>query len=177
MIRHANVCLWQDALRSSGAGDSLLDGPYAQYEIHLHPTYRTPVLWFHLHNLPNDARSFDIESVYRYLVPDVLKAELRSVGVIGGISADVRLNLFYGVYKTMLISHTAPSHYGPSLLFYAPMQHQGGHGTVPSQAQRLLDDLAWYRWVLCWLTVATCHGMNVFNNILEKAMPKLTYFC
>ncbi|KAL5345573.1 hypothetical protein ACLOAV_009326 [Pseudogymnoascus australis] len=77
-----------DALRPSGAGDSLLDGPYAQYEIHLHPTYRTPVLWFHLHNLPNDARSFDIESVYRYLVPDVLKAELRSVGVIGGISAD-----------------------------------------------------------------------------------------
>ncbi|OBT90123.1 hypothetical protein VE02_00892 [Pseudogymnoascus sp. 03VT05] len=77
-----------DALRSNGAGDSLLDGPYVQYEIHLHPTYRTPVLWFHLHNLPNDARAFDIESVYRYLVPDILKDELRSVGVIGGISAD-----------------------------------------------------------------------------------------
>ena len=44
-----------------------------------------------MHNLPTDVRAFDIESVYRYLVPDVLKAELRSVGVIGGISADVSL--------------------------------------------------------------------------------------
>lgn len=46
-----------------------------------------------MHNLPTDVRAFDIESVYRYLVPDVLKAELRSVGVIGGISADVSLIL------------------------------------------------------------------------------------
>lgn len=33
----------------------------------------------------------DIDSVYRYLVPDFLKAELRNVGVMGGVSADVRI--------------------------------------------------------------------------------------
>lgn len=67
--------------------------------------------------------AFDIESVYRYLVPDILKDELRSVGVIGGISADVSRKLFYRVYKTMLILHTAPPHYGSPLLFHAPVQH------------------------------------------------------
>lgn len=48
-----------------------------------------PVLWFSLRNLPGGDSVFDIESVYRYLVPDVLKAQLRSVGVMGGISAAV----------------------------------------------------------------------------------------
>lgn len=61
--------------------------PYVIYEIHLHPTYRTPVLWFSLHDLPPCDSPFDIEVVYRYLVPDQFKGQLRSIGVMGGISA------------------------------------------------------------------------------------------
>jgi hypothetical protein len=33
--------------------------------------------------------AFDINSVYRYLVPEEYKSQLRAIGVIGGISAAV----------------------------------------------------------------------------------------
>jgi len=59
------------------------------YEVHLHPTYRVPTLWFTLHDLPMGEATFNIESVYRYLVPDDLKDQMRAVGIIGGISAAV----------------------------------------------------------------------------------------
>ncbi|KAI0904782.1 hypothetical protein F4823DRAFT_628340 [Ustulina deusta] len=58
------------------------------YEIHLHPTYQAPCLWFSLHNLPIDESPFDIDSVFRHLVPDHLKYVLRSQGAIGGISIE-----------------------------------------------------------------------------------------
>jgi ubiquitin-like-conjugating enzyme ATG10 len=64
--------------------------PYVVYEIHLHPVYSVPTLWFTLHDLPADDedKTFDIESVYRYLVPPRFKTRLREIGSIGGISAD-----------------------------------------------------------------------------------------
>ncbi|KAK4168558.1 hypothetical protein QBC43DRAFT_309114 [Cladorrhinum sp. PSN259] len=58
------------------------------YEVHLHPTYQAPCLWFSLHNLPNDEEPFNIDTVFRRLVPDQYKDGLRSAGGIGGISAD-----------------------------------------------------------------------------------------
>ncbi|RDW63948.1 hypothetical protein BP5796_10450 [Coleophoma crateriformis] len=61
--------------------------PYVVYEIHLHPTYRVPTLWFTLHDLPMAEPTFDLNSVFRYLVPDEHKAQLRAAGVTGGISA------------------------------------------------------------------------------------------
>ncbi|KAH8676748.1 hypothetical protein BGZ60DRAFT_264946 [Tricladium varicosporioides] len=61
--------------------------PYVTYEIHLHSTYRIPTLWFMLHDLPMAEPTLDIESVYRYLVPEEYKSRLRAAGVIGGISA------------------------------------------------------------------------------------------
>ncbi|KAH6675575.1 hypothetical protein B0J14DRAFT_367257 [Halenospora varia] len=61
--------------------------PYVTYEIHLHPTYRMPTLWFTLHDLPMAEPTLDMESVYRYLVPEEYKSQLRAAGVIGGISA------------------------------------------------------------------------------------------
>lgn len=61
------------------------------YEIHLHPTYQVPCLWFSLHNLPVDEQAFNIDTVFRRLVPDQYKDGLRSAGEIGGISADVCL--------------------------------------------------------------------------------------
>lgn len=63
--------------------------PYVIYEIHLHPTYRMPTLWFTLHELPVGEPAFDINSVYRNLVPEEYKSQLRALGVMGGISAAV----------------------------------------------------------------------------------------
>jgi ubiquitin-like-conjugating enzyme ATG10 len=63
---------------------------YVTYEIHLHPTYRSPCLWFTLHGLPPDEPAFNIDTVFRRLVPDQYKDGLRNAGPIGGISADVR---------------------------------------------------------------------------------------
>ncbi|KAI1373605.1 hypothetical protein F4677DRAFT_211712 [Hypoxylon crocopeplum] len=61
---------------------------HVRYEIHLHPTYRAPCLWFSLHNLPADEPALDIETVFRRLVPDQFKDSLRQVGPMGGISVD-----------------------------------------------------------------------------------------
>lgn len=61
--------------------------PYVTYEIHLHPTYRMPTLWFMLHDLPMGENSFNVDAVYRYLVPPEYKSRLRAAGVTGGISA------------------------------------------------------------------------------------------
>ncbi|KAF4983266.1 hypothetical protein FZEAL_1304 [Fusarium zealandicum] len=67
---------------------SRLDVGIVEYEIHLHPTYRVPCLWFTLRDLPHDEPAFNIDTVFRRLVPDEYKAGLRALGGIGGISAD-----------------------------------------------------------------------------------------
>ncbi|KAM0806887.1 hypothetical protein AB5N19_07226 [Seiridium cardinale] len=61
---------------------------HVRYEIHLHPTYQAPCLWFSLHDLPAHEPAFDVDTVFRRLVPDQFKDILRGVGPIGGISAD-----------------------------------------------------------------------------------------
>ncbi|RKU42316.1 E2-like conjugating enzyme atg10 [Coniochaeta pulveracea] len=62
---------------------------YVTYEIHLHPTYRAPCLWFKLNGLGPDELAFDIDTVFRRLVPDQYKDALRNNGPMGGISIDV----------------------------------------------------------------------------------------
>lgn len=44
-----------------------------------------------LHDLPMGENSFDVDAVYRFLVPPEYKSRLRAAGVTGGISAAVRL--------------------------------------------------------------------------------------
>ncbi|KAI1499625.1 hypothetical protein F5X99DRAFT_410811 [Biscogniauxia marginata] len=61
---------------------------YVNYEIHLHPTYRAPCLWFSLHNLPVDESALDIDTVFRRLVPEQFKQPLRNQEPIGAISID-----------------------------------------------------------------------------------------
>ncbi|KAG5928938.1 hypothetical protein E4U42_007643 [Claviceps africana] len=65
------------------------DTEFVSYEIHLHPTYRVPCLWFSIHGLPQHEPAFHIDTVFRLLVPDEYKKGLRGMGGIGGISADV----------------------------------------------------------------------------------------
>ncbi|KAH8179773.1 autophagocytosis associated protein, active-site domain-containing protein [Sarocladium implicatum] len=64
------------------------DFGHVVYEIHLHPTYRVPCLWFTLKSLPLDEPEFNIDTVFRRLVPDAYKDGLRRQGAVGGISAD-----------------------------------------------------------------------------------------
>jgi ubiquitin-like-conjugating enzyme ATG10 len=48
-----------------------------------------PTLWFTLHDLPMGEPAFDLDSVYRYIVPPEYKSRLRAAGMTGGISAAV----------------------------------------------------------------------------------------
>lgn len=52
-----------------------------------------PTLWFTLHDLPMGEPTFDLDSVYRYIVPNEYKSTLRAAGIIGGVSAAVSLDL------------------------------------------------------------------------------------
>ncbi|KAK4451638.1 ubiquitin-like-conjugating enzyme ATG10 [Podospora aff. communis PSN243] len=84
--------------------------PYAgrvTYEIHLHPTYQAPCLWFSLHDLPVDEQAFNIDTVFRRLVPDQFKEGLRNAGAVGGISADVCSFLISIWLSKQLTSHSA----------------------------------------------------------------------
>lgn len=82
---------------------------YVSYEVHLHPTYRVPCLWFSLHDLPPDEPAFNIDTVFRRLIPDAYKDGLRrGVGGIGGISADVSLHL--------ALPLASPNHWGTLFL-------------------------------------------------------------
>ncbi|KAH6650787.1 hypothetical protein F5144DRAFT_60421 [Chaetomium tenue] len=60
---------------------------HVRYEVHIHPTYRTPCLWFSLYGLPADEDPLSIDTVFRRLVPDHFKAGMRaSTGTLDGIS-------------------------------------------------------------------------------------------
>ncbi|KAI1265290.1 hypothetical protein F5Y18DRAFT_67161 [Xylariaceae sp. FL1019] len=67
---------------------SRLPSSYVLYEIHLHPTYRLPCLWFSLHNLPIDEPPLGIDTVFRHLVPPHFTDALHRQGPISGISID-----------------------------------------------------------------------------------------
>jgi len=106
------------------------------YEIHLHPTYRVPCLWFTLHDLPPDEPAFNIDTVFRRLVPDEYKEGLRGSGPIGGISADVSHN------ETL---PAAQPRYGDPLLLRTPLPDWGCHVRVRMLQTELPHDLAWAR--------------------------------
>jgi len=58
------------------------------YDIVFSHSYRVPVLYFSLYNLP-PASYRSIDSVYDLLVPKYLKAGAKAVGVMGGIGMTV----------------------------------------------------------------------------------------
>lgn len=82
------------------------------YEIHLHPTYRVPCLWFTLKGLPLEEPSFNIDTVFRRLVPDAYKDGLRRQGAVGGISADVGpLPRSFSSLKCSCLIHVMTQHH------------------------------------------------------------------
>lgn len=60
-----------------------------EYDIVLSPTYQVPVLHFMLRWTNQKGPVVGIDSVYQYLVPDQYRKQLKSVGIMGGISFDV----------------------------------------------------------------------------------------
>ena len=62
--------------------------PYIEYHVILSSTYCVPVLYFSLHNLPKRTVS-DLETAHDVLVPEHLRATIKDVGVMGGISMSV----------------------------------------------------------------------------------------
>lgn len=62
--------------------------PSVDYHIIYSSSYRVPVLYFLIHDLP-PAESRSIETVYRLLVPRHLEDGTRHVGVMGGIGMTV----------------------------------------------------------------------------------------
>ncbi|RAL08684.1 ATG3/ATG10 family protein [Aspergillus homomorphus CBS 101889] len=60
-------------------------GLHVVYDVVLSPTYQTPVLYFGLRRYGHP-EPLGIDAIYQYLVPSQYRKELRSVGVMGGIS-------------------------------------------------------------------------------------------
>jgi len=75
-----------EALREPPPYSPYSHQPYVVYEIHLHQTYQQPALFFTLHDLPMGEQVNDIDSVFRYLVPEDRKDELRGITPLGALS-------------------------------------------------------------------------------------------
>lgn len=73
----------QEALVRTDAHPKL----HIEYEILLSPTYQVPVLYFVLHW--DNQGPIGLDAVYRYLVPEPYRKQLKNVGVMGGISFGV----------------------------------------------------------------------------------------
>lgn len=59
--------------------------PVVVFDIIYSPSYQVPVLYFTLKDLPPDTE-LSIEVVETLLVPEAIRSQVRSVGVLGGIS-------------------------------------------------------------------------------------------
>lgn len=55
-----------------------------------------PCLYFYLEDLPQGESPFDIDTVFRRLVPDAYREGLRAYGGVGGISIDVSFHARQG---------------------------------------------------------------------------------
>ncbi|KAL1897329.1 hypothetical protein Sste5346_004065 [Sporothrix stenoceras] len=89
MVEDSTMAMAEDADEAAlKAAPPTANYGYVTYEVHLHPTYRAPCLWFSLHGLPNGESPLGIDTVFRHLVPEQFQDRLRSMGSVGGISAD-----------------------------------------------------------------------------------------
>jgi hypothetical protein len=91
-----------------------------------------PTLWFTLHDLPMGEPAFDLDAVYRYLVPLEYKSALRATGVVGGISAAVSV-IICGLHllrakKAHTI--TAPSYYRCPIFLHTSLPNERSNGKV-----------------------------------------------
>lgn len=64
--------------------------PRVEFSIVLSPVYCVPVLYFSLHDVPASSHA-SVEQIQDLLVPPHFSAQIKSVGVMGGISMTVSL--------------------------------------------------------------------------------------
>lgn len=123
------------------------------YDILLSPTYQVPVLYFGLrwHN----HGPLGLEEVYQYVVPERYRQELKSVGVMGGISMGVGAFSEPRDKSSCLFCFfflVVPSWIWRPDIFRPPMQHRGCHGEHCRRTERhsrvISPHLAWPRWSL-----------------------------
>lgn len=62
--------------------------PSVEYNILLSPTYQVPVLYFRLHDLPDDIPT-ELGFLYQQIVPRSSIDGLQQIGVMGAISSAV----------------------------------------------------------------------------------------
>ena len=102
-----------------------------------------------LHDLPMGEPAFDIDAVYRYLVPLEYKSKLRAAGVIGGISAAVGISIAVHRFKNIwLMQDTASSYHRCASLFYTPMSDERSNAELRLSIERLPNGMDWSGW---WL--------------------------
>ncbi|KAJ5085646.1 Atg10p [Penicillium argentinense] len=77
--RSANTSPQEAVIRTSGKPSLHID-----YDIVLSPTYQVPVLYFTIREANQGPVGLD--TVYQYVVPELYRKEVKSVGVMGGIS-------------------------------------------------------------------------------------------
>ncbi|KAN0086711.1 hypothetical protein V8E54_000399 [Elaphomyces granulatus] len=65
-----------------------------EYDIILSPTYRVPVLYFLLRNIPSEGPT-GIDAVYQYLVPHHYRSPLGSVGIMGGYHPESGIPMYF----------------------------------------------------------------------------------
>lgn len=168
---------------------------YVTYEVHLHPTYRAPCLWFSLHGLPNGESPLSIDTAFRHLVPEQFQDRLRAMGSIGGISADVSSSEVSSTKKSkkkkeksyfirptpandnMLIRMrpliVPPNHWCP-VLFRPPLPHRRGHDGLQLHQEELPHGLAGPGGRLCRPLGAKRDGFAVRSLCAEKNPARIS---
>jgi ubiquitin-like-conjugating enzyme ATG10 len=164
--QNSQLTVPQDAIRRDGP----VDMGRVVYEIHFHPTYRMPCLWFTLHDLPASEPSFDIDTVLRRLVPDQFKEAMRGQG-IGGISSDVScchesgqlcilINPPPPISLTNTMAAAPPSHWRAFFL-YPSVPPWRRHIKFRMHQGKLFDHVDRSRWRVCRLMGAQGDGRGL----------------
>lgn len=107
-----------------------------------------PTLWFMLHDLPMGEPSFDVDAVYRYLVPPEYKSRLRAAGATGGVSAAVSFLSVSFVVSTFLIQDLATSNNRYTSFFHSSMSDERSYGELWLPYKGLSDGMDWVSWRL-----------------------------
>ena len=115
----------------------------------LSPTYQVPVLYFGLRS--HNHGPLGLDDVYQYVVPEQYRQELKSVGVMGGISMGVgACSKPRDKSSCLFLFLVVPSRFWCPGLLRPPVQHRGCYGASGRCTER-------HSWVIsphlarpCW---------------------------
>ncbi|KAL2003451.1 hypothetical protein VTN02DRAFT_3762 [Thermoascus thermophilus] len=134
-----------------------------EYDIILSPTYRVPVLYFVLRNAPREGPA-GIEAVYRYLVPHQYKTELKSVGVMGGISMGVCAHAFQPTSRIRAHGSQYHPEFGVPAYFVHPCNTADALRDVGAGR-----DITPETYLLLWLgLIGNCVNLHVPRELLAS---------